>query len=300
MIVMGHYEYSRATVGNSKVVFAIVGDYSHQIIKEEFCKVLQSQQEIAGDLPSHRLLVSFLPTSMDSCKGTSLSNALNVNIPLKEKLSPFNFAVIGTTSHELFHQWNVRYVRPKSEEGIYLLTEGFTNYFAIAALARAGLISEERFGRFLCRYRKFLSENPKYPGSDYATIQGGLTKDEHLFDLCYTKGPFVAVLLDLALREDTSNKESVASWFRVLCEKFGGTGGYEIADLRELVITVSGKQNGQAVKTFDSAFLGGQALDLDELFNKLGITCDSEGNCRLIEISKDAANTRSQVFKAEN
>jgi hypothetical protein len=81
-------------------------------------------------------------------------------------------------------------------------------------------------------------------------------------------------------------------------KKSGGTAGYEVADLRELVITVSGKRNGQAVKTFDSAFLGGQALDLDGLFSKLGITCDSEGDCRLVEISKDAANTRSKVFKA--
>ncbi|MBX9723950.1 MAG: hypothetical protein K2X81_21265 [Candidatus Obscuribacterales bacterium] len=299
MIVMGHYDYSRAKVGNSQVVFAIIGDYSHETIKSEFCKVLQSQQEIAGDLPSQHLLVAFIPTSMDSCKGTSLSNALSVCIPLKEKLTPFNFAVIGTTSHELFHQWNLRYARPKSDKGVYLLTEGFTNHFAITALARAGLISEERFGRHLCRYRKLLTDNPKYP-SDYATIQAGLEKDANLFDLCYTKGPFVALLLDLALREDTGNKESLASWFRTLCQKFGGSSGYEVADLRALVAKVSGKQDGLAVKTFDTAFLGGKALDLDELFSKLGITCDSERNCHLLDLSKDAANIRTKVFKAEN
>ena len=102
------------------------------------------------------------------------------------------------------------------------------------------------------------------------------------------------------MREDTNDKESLASWFRTLCKRYGGTSGYDVSDLRALLATTSGKQNGQAVKTFDSAFLGGQALDLDGLFNKLGIVCDSEGNCHLLRIPKDAANVRSKVFKAEN
>ena len=300
MIVMGHYDYSSARVGKTNVEFAIFGDYSHKLIRKEFCKVLKSQQEIAGDLPSRHLLVSFIPTSMEACKGTSLTNALNVNIPLKEKLSPFNFAVVGTASHELFHQWNLRYAGPKSKEGIYLLTEGFTNYFSVAALVKAGLINEERFGRFLCRYRELLTENPRYPGADYATIQAGLEKDPNLFDLCYTKGPFVAMLLDLAIREDSGNNESLGSWFRTLCKKYGGSSGYELKDLRDLLGTVSGKPNGQAVKTFDTAFLGGQALNLDQLFAQLGVSCEGKGKSHLVEISPEAATTRSKLFSAQD
>lgn len=196
---------------------ALTGGFSHDIFKEQFCKVLQAQQEIAGTLPSKRLLVVVVPTRMDRCKGTSLVNALMVCVPEKEKLTPFNVAVIGTVSHELFHQWNLRLARPKSEQGVYLFSEGFTNYFAVAALVHAGLITEERFAKFMCSYRKHLIDNPKYPGSDFSTIQAGLEKNSNLFDLCYSKGPFVAILLDLALREESHGKESLSSWFRAVC-----------------------------------------------------------------------------------
>jgi hypothetical protein len=90
------------------------------------------------------------------------------------------------------------------------------------------------------------------------------------------------------------------SMAQVWWHKYGGTSGYEVSDLRALIAKVTGKQNGQAIKTFDYAFLGGQALDLDGLFNKLGIVCDSEDNCHLVEISKDAANIRTKVLTAEN
>ena len=85
----------------------------------------------------------------------------------------------------------------------------------MAALVRSSLINEELFGRFLWRYKKFLEENPKYP-ADFVTIQSGFaatTQNQQLVDLAYTKGVFVAILIDLALREESGERQSIASWF---------------------------------------------------------------------------------------
>ena len=87
------------------------------MFKEEFKKILVSQQEIAGLHPGKHILVVTLPTVIDSAKGTSLTNALAVNVPLKIVLEPFNFQVMGTVSHELFHQWNIHYITPALEVG---------------------------------------------------------------------------------------------------------------------------------------------------------------------------------------
>src|SRR5581483_174750 len=123
-------------VDGIKVTFAIAGDCPHEVLRKQFCEVLRGQQQIAGKFPGNTLLVSVLPATIESCRGTSLTDALNVNIPIGEKLVPFNFAVIGTCSHELFHQWNAYFITPKDEDDAFLFREGFTNYFAVATLTR--------------------------------------------------------------------------------------------------------------------------------------------------------------------
>src|SRR5258708_27794675 len=57
--------------------------------------------------------------------------------------------MIGTASHEYFHLWNVKRIRPaemwpydysrENETPLLWLSEGFTNYYGNLALYRAGL-----------------------------------------------------------------------------------------------------------------------------------------------------------------
>lgn len=300
MIVMGGYEFSQAIVDGTEVTFGLIGDFDHSIFIEEFKKIFASQQEIAGPHPGKQILVVTIPTTIESAKGTSLTNALIVNVPAKTALQPFNFQVMGTVSHELFHQWNVHYVTPALEEGVMLFSEGFTNYFAIAALVRANLIPEDRFGRFLCRYQIFLEKNPHYPKANFDAIQKGQAKDEKLVDLNYTKGPFVAVLLDLALREDTGGKHSISSWFLDLEREFGGKKGYVAKDLERSIVALSGRKNGKTTKTFSDAFLGNKRIDFASLFQKLGVRCDKEGEAQLLPLPENAATIRSKLFRASN
>lgn len=299
MIVLGDFDYSQENIEGLSVTFAIKGNYPHEVIKNQFAKVLKSQIEIAGPLATNQFLVVFQPTANACCKGTALTNSLNVNIPADEKLEPFNFRAIGTTSHELFHQWNFKSVYPASEDGAYLFSEGFTNYFSVAALVRAGLVPPESFAWFLWHYRNLLEKNPKYRGADFAKIQSGFkTNDSDLVDLAYTRGPFVAVLLDIALREDTSDRESLTTWFRKLVEKYGGKKGYSINDLRDLVIENSGKPKGKAVAAFDDYFVGSKTINNRALFTQLGISCDEKTKkCSLKDIRK--RTSRAKLFSAD-
>jgi len=303
MIVFGGYRFSDVKIGGMIVHFAIRGQLSDEILKKYFVKVFSVQKELAGPLPAKEVLIVFqdgIPdkTAPGVCSGSALTNSLIVDIPSSVQLEPFNFQAIGTISHELFHLWNLRYVTSASEDGAYLFSEGFTNYFAVAALVRAQLITAEQFARFLSNYRTLLEKNPKYPGTDYAAIQKGFSTDQNCLDLAYTKGPFVAVLLDIALRKDTNGVESLASWFRALCGRFGGKKGYTVEDLRALIAEKSGKSDGLAVKTFDQAFVGGEALDLNGLFLELGVKCASPKNCTLDISDKKQVQLRDAVFSA--
>ncbi len=150
----------------------------------------------------------------------------------------------------------------------------------------------------MCRYQIFLEKNPHYPKADFETIQKGQAKDEKLVDLNYTKGPFVAVLLDLALREDTKGKESLSSWFVELERQFGGTKGYVVNDLQASIVALSGKKNGKTAKTFSEAFLGGKRIPFESLFKNLGVKCDKEGEATLLPLPEKAATIRTKVFRA--
>lgn len=161
LIVFGDFRYSTERFGPTEVTFALRGGYDEGQFRSQFGAIFNAQQEIAGPLPSSRLLVVAQDTTAAECKGTALVDAILVNMRVDTSLTPFNFQAMGTVSHELFHEWNLRYVTPQSEDGAYLLSEGFTNYFAVAALVRAGLIQPERFARFLWRYRQLLEQNSK-------------------------------------------------------------------------------------------------------------------------------------------
>lgn len=302
MIAMGKFKFSSTMAGKTKLNFGIIGDFDHEVLKKQFKQVFLAQQEIGGQLPNKEFLVVFQPTVKGCCKGTSLKSALVVNMPSNIKLVPFNLPAIGTASHELFHQWNFQYIYPESEDGVYLFSEGFTNYFAVAALSRAKLIKPESFAWFLWHYRNLLEKNPKYKTANYEKIQSGFkTNDDDLVSLAYTKGPFVAVLLDVALREDTKHRESLKSWFKKLGDRFGAKKGYSTSDLRNLLVEVSGSESSKTVRTFDSAFMGSGELELNKLFSRLGFTCvNKTKKCTLKKLKPEMASLREKIFSARN
>jgi predicted metalloprotease with PDZ domain len=297
----GDYRFTSAEAGGTRVDFAIRGELDERVLKDQFLRLLDSQQNIVGVLPSRYILTVFESShpALTMCVGTSLTNAIVVNIPSEAKLEPFNFNVIGTISHELFHQWNLRYLYPLSKDGAYLFTEGVTNYFAVAALVHANLITEAKFADFLGSYRLKLEANPKYLRSSFAQIQKGFAEnDENLIALAYVKGPLIAVALDLAIRADTQGLGSLTLWFRELLKQFGGKKGYSPIDLRRSLVERTGDPNGQAVNIFDGAFLGGDGIDFNDLFKRLGIEQRGPREFALLAASGETATTRAKVFSA--
>jgi predicted metalloprotease with PDZ domain len=298
--VAGDYRFTSAEAGGTRVDFAIRGELDDSVLKDQFLRVLDSQQNIVGVLPS-RYVLAILQTShpaLTTCVGTSLTNAIVVNVPFEAKLEPFNFSVIGTASHELFHQWNLRYLYPLSEDGAYLFTEGVTNYYAVAALVRANLISEATFADFLGSCRVKLEGNP-YLRSSFAQIQKAFAEnDENVITLAYVKGPLIAVALDLAIRAETEGRESLTSWFRQLLEQFGGKQGYSLIDLRRVLVDRTGDATGRAVKLFDDVFVGGDAIDFNDLFRRLGIEQRSPREFALLAAPGETAALRSKIFSA--
>jgi predicted metalloprotease with PDZ domain len=146
-------------------------------------------------------------------------------------------------SHEYFHVWNVKRVRPaalgpfdytrEQYQPSLWVAEGWTQYFGIVTLRRSGL--EETDGLYK-RIAAIIQENLTAPGrkevsarmsSFNAPLWDGATEPQPhnlartYFDY-YTKGAGIATYLDLYMRNRTQNTKSLNDVFNVLKRRSWG------------------------------------------------------------------------------
>ncbi len=135
---------------------------------------------------------------------------------------------LGLASHEFFHTWNVKRIRPKTfapydldkEHYTRLLWvfEGFTSYYDDLFLVRTELIDEKTYLKTLA---KTLSGVQKTPGrlrqsiadSSFDAWTKYYKQDENSVNAIvsyYTKGSLVALALDLTIRARTAGKKGGA------------------------------------------------------------------------------------------
>jgi predicted metalloprotease with PDZ domain len=135
--------------------------------------------------------------------------------------------LLGLISHEYFHTWNVKQLRPDtfarydySQEnytGLLWFFEGFTSYYDDLLLRRAGLIDDATYLKLL---NKAISQVQQTPGRHVQTVAQAsydawvkyYRQDENTLNATvsyYTKGSLVALCLDLSLRKSGHTLDDV-------------------------------------------------------------------------------------------
>ncbi len=146
---------------------------------------------------------------------------------------------LGLCSHEYFHTWNVKRIKPAAfapydlqTEGytsLLWLFEGFTSYYDDLMLVRAGLIDEAQYLKLLektvngvlrgsGRHKQSLADSSfdawvKYYRPDENAPNAVVSY--------YAKGSLVALGLDLTLRAKSAGKKSLDDVMRALWRRFG-------------------------------------------------------------------------------
>jgi predicted metalloprotease with PDZ domain len=163
--------------------------------------------------------------------------------------------LLGLISHEYFHTWNVKRLKPRDFEQIDFgrenytrllwFFEGFTSYYDDLLLLRAGLIDAPRYLRLLSKTVSTVLGTPgrqlqsvaeasfdawvKYYRSDENTPNATISY--------YAKGSLVALGLDLSLRAGGGTLDQV---MRRLWERSGG-GAIDEADIAQALQHVAGR-----------------------------------------------------------
>ncbi len=168
---------------------------------------------------------------------------------------------LALVSHEFFHTWNVRRLRPRElmrydyEREQYLnelwIAEGITSYFDDLALVRCGLCTREEY---LQRLSKNITTVQTAPGRLIQSLQDSswdtwikhYRPDENTPNArisYYIKGMLVAWLLDVEIQRSTARTRNLDQVMRLLWDEHLRT-GYTLEDFQNIVDRIAGKPLG--------------------------------------------------------
>lgn len=188
--------------------------------------------------------------------------------------------VVPLLSHEFFHLWNVKRIRPaqlwpydyEREQYTPLLwwSEGVTDYYADLSSLRAGLWTEQQFLDNVGRNIEIELAAP----APWSVEDGSLATWIHeVFinssQLYYQKGSLLGTLIDISIRDATDNAHGLDEVMRSLYTDFYKLGkGFTTADLLGL-LRQAGLPDVQGL--YDRYINGREPLPYDSVFARAGM-----------------------------
>jgi predicted metalloprotease with PDZ domain len=230
----------------------------HDTIAAEFAAIVRTQRAMFGNLPYDRY-VFILHITPDGSGGTEHLNsfvAQTSRAAFEDRGGARYRRFLGLISHEMFHTWNVKQLRPadlrpydyqrENYTTLLWLVEGTTSYYDDLCLVRAtgpngkplmtpddylellgDTITTERARPGLhvqslahASFDAWIKYNRQTPDSVNSTVS------------FYTKGALVSLLLDMEVRARSAGRVSLDDVLRTLYERFPlSGGGYRVEDV---------------------------------------------------------------------
>ncbi|MCF8461771.1 MAG: hypothetical protein K9G46_13690 [Flavobacteriales bacterium] len=253
---------------------------------EKFCKV---QIDAMGDFPVKEYHFLFQIRTYPTYHGVEHQNSTVVALgPSYDILKPVLYdEFLGISSHELFHTWNVKALRPiemqpydytkENYTRLGYVAEGVTTYAGDLFLYQAQCFSDFEFfknihtllQRHFHNYGRF---NLSVADSGFDTWLDGYQKGiPDRKTSIYNEGALLAMMLDLSLLRDTDNEKGLMAAMRLLYERFGKKGiGYTEKDYQNAIEETGGRSYNQFFKDY---YYGVKNIEteLSELLNHVGI-----------------------------
>ena len=252
---IGHQKDHPFTAGGKPHVLSVLGEgkYDPEKLIGDVTAIVEAAKEFWGDLPYERY-VFMLHLWSEGGGGTEHINSTII------QMRTFSFSSSrgregfrGVVSHEFFHTWNVKRIRPSgispydyTRENYareYWIAEGTTSYYTPAILRRAGLRSS---GRALGMLGRVIKSERERPGNRIQSLS------ESSFDAWikfwrdhpqsynaetsyYEKGSIVSLMLDLTIRHNSKNQYSLDDVMRALYKRFPWDGtGYTVENFQKI------------------------------------------------------------------
>ena len=258
----------------------------------KLCQAVTAEEEgVFGGFPQYDTgTYTFLLDYLPYVSGDGMEHRNSTVIAGTRDLRDAASQLIGTVSHEFFHSWNVKRIRPLSLEpfdferanmsGELWFAEGFTNYYGRLVLKRAGLQSIERFVRGSGGAVSTVMSAPgrqifnvvdmsrRAPFVDAATANDPVNT-ANTFISYYTYGEAIAFGADLAIRAQFPGK-SLDDWMRAMWKQHPDTNKpYTLDDLQKTLASVTSKDFADSL--FANHVYGKEPMDYGKLLANAGI-----------------------------
>ena len=247
--------------------------------------IVREQRRMWGPLPYDKYL--FLNVISEAGGGLEHLNSTVLMTTRWATRTRRNYlAFLDLASHELFHAWNGKRLRPVElgpfdyenevhTRGLWVV-EGITDYYADLAVHRAGLSTREEY---LDSLSDKIEELQTTPGREVQPVELAsydawikyYRPDENSGNTSvsyYTKGAVVAFLLDAKIRKATNGAKSLDDVMRAAYEKYSGARGYTPDEFRAVTQQVAATDLSAFWRT---AIQGTGDLDFTEALDTFGL-----------------------------
>jgi len=221
-----------------RIVIDGEGNYDPERVRRDVQKIVEAETSLMGEIPYHDYTF-ILHLRSTGGGGLEHLNSTALGFPRFGFQPERNYrGFLSLVSHEFFHLWNVKRIRPdalgpfdytkENYTKLLWVAEGITDYYSTLALRRAGLISDKEFLEAAARAIQTLQNTPgrlvmSAEESSFDTWIKYYRQDENSVNSqvdYYNKGSILGLLLDLEIRKRSKGAKSLDDVMRYLYNEF--------------------------------------------------------------------------------
>ena len=224
---------------------------------------------------------------VEHCKSTVISLG-----PSYEIFGSLYKELLGVSSHELYHTWNVKAIRPiemfpydftkENYSRLGYLCEGVTTYQGDLFLMKSGVFNEQQyFNELQAQFQKHFDNHGRFnysvAESSFDTwLDGYVQGIPNRKVSIYTEGCLLAFVTDVNIRRATLNKSGIDELMKRLYFNYALQGkGVSEADYREVLEDITGESQADFFDNFVNGCLPYESI-ITKSLEYLGLELEHE------------------------
>jgi predicted metalloprotease with PDZ domain len=298
-VLMGEFDILPFSAAGVEFELILAGGHQADVqrITKDLTKVCQHHIDFFADTPPVKryqfitLLTDNAFGGLEHMSSTALMYSRNdlPSLSDAEKMTDGYRVFLSLCSHEFFHTWHVKRIKPEELFGAALdkeryteqlwIYEGFTSYYDDFSLLRCGLITQNEYlkvvGQNLTRllrnkgrFKQTITESSfdawtKFYKQDESAVNNIVSY--------YNKGAVLAMCLDLLIKSESDGNHSLDDVMRNLWEQYGKLAIPTPVDVIQNIVKT--QLNLDLNAFFQSALYSTEELPFNELLEKFGVVC---------------------------
>jgi predicted metalloprotease with PDZ domain len=298
-VLMGEFDIFPFSTADVEFELILAGGHQADVkrITTDLTKICQHHIDFFGDTPpvNRYLFITLLTDNafggLEHISSTALMYSRNdlPSLSDAEKMTDGYRVFLSLCSHEFFHTWHVKRIKPQElfdaalDKECYTeqlwIYEGFTSYYDDFSLLRCGLISQTEYlkviGQNLTRllrnkgrFKQTITESSfdawtKFYKQDESAVNNIVSY--------YNKGAVLAMCLDLLIKSESDGNYSLDDVMRNLWDQYGKLAIPTPVDVIQNIVKT--QLNLDLNAFFQTALYTTKELQFDELLEKFGVTC---------------------------